>query len=278
MEQEDKLLTLVKHMLQHIRVPLSVKVRLVPSVNHPDDKEWDIPKESLKLYSKLVDLGIHLLTIHGRTRYAKGVLTGKSDWETIRKAIDLFGSRIPIFANGSIESYDDVEECLKVTNADGVMSSESVLEFPPIFYKIPQNQRTISRMQIAQEYLDLAKRFPPNVGGQGSGMKCIRTHIHKILNHDLQRSPEVRRRLVDAETFEQLQSEVDQLDREYYSKPDYDVATEELSWYHRHRYNQERHDNKLKMRIAEEKKDPDAEAAAECACSFFEEDMDASDY
>jgi tRNA-dihydrouridine synthase 1 len=276
-------------MMKHIRVPLSVKVRLVPSVNHPDDIEWDIPTESLKLYQKLVDAGIHLLTIHGRTRYQKGLQTGRSDWETIRKAVDLFGDKIPIFANGSIESYEDVEECLQITNADGVMSSESVLEFPPIFYKIPQTpssqssqsaRRTISRMQIAQEYLDLCQRFPPNVGGQGSGMKCIRTHIHKILNHDLNRDLDVRRNLVNAETYDELQLQVDRLDQDYYSKPDYDVGTEELSWYHRHRYNEERHKKKALERgeSEEEKKDPDAELAAECACSFFGDDADASDY
>ena len=102
--------------------------------NGRDDR---IPQASLDLYGKLIDAGIHLLTIHGRTRFQKGLLIEPSDWNTIRRAVDLYGHRIPIFANGSIESFHDVQECLRITKADGVMSSEAVLEYPPLFYKDP---------------------------------------------------------------------------------------------------------------------------------------------
>lgn len=178
LEQEETLLTLVRHLVKHLHVPLSVKVRLLPPPNASHlgedprchSEKFDIPKHSLDLYAKLIDAGIHLLTIHGRTRHQKSRYTGSTDWETIRKAVELFGATIPIFANGSIGTYEDVDECLQITKADGIMSSESVLEYPPIFYAKPQIPvRSIGRIQLAKEYIALARQYPPQHGGQG---KC----------------------------------------------------------------------------------------------------------
>lgn len=244
LEQEETLLTLVKHLVKHLRVPLSVKVRLLPppNSNHLGEdpryhsEVFDIPKHSLELYSKLVDAGIHLLTIHGRTRHQKSRYTGTADWETIRKAVEMFGSRIPIFANGSIETFEDVNECLRVTNADGIMTSESILEYPPLFYFEPQYPiRNIGRIQLAKEYIALARQYPPHVGGQGSILKCIRVHIHRFLHADLQADPQLRMTLVTADSLDALDAAID-LCQKYHDEHNLVVAEESLSWYRRHRY------------------------------------------
>jgi tRNA-dihydrouridine synthase len=242
LEQEEKLLKLVKHLVQHLRVPLSVKVRLLPDpetnphkLKDPLHEPFDTPGASLALYGKLVDAGIHLLTIHGRTRKQKQTLTGHSDWETIRKAVDLYGDRIPIFANGSIETYEDVEECLHQTNCDGVMSSESLLEYPPIFYKIPQTPtRTIGRLQLAKEYVALAKEHPPEMGGQGSGLKCIRAHMHRFLHRDLQDDFAFRKKIVSDKTLEEMEDSLE-LCGDKHERDHHFVGDESLTWYRRHR-------------------------------------------
>ena len=231
LEQEATLLNLVQHLVKHLRVPLSVKVRLLPD---PDPNE--IPNQSLELYRKLVDSGIHLLTIHGRTRHQKSRLTGHADWETIRKAVDLFGDRIPIFANGSIETWEDVQECFRVTNADGIMSSESVLEYPPIFYSEPQYPvRSIGRIQLAKEYVALARQYPPHLGGQGSLIKCIRVHVHRFLHADLQADPNLRKILVEANSLDEFDVAID-LCQKYHDEHGLAVPEETLSWYKRHRH------------------------------------------
>jgi tRNA-dihydrouridine synthase 1 len=277
LEQESTLLPLVEHLSRHLNVPLSVKVRLLPAPDLPphsngdggDDDGFDIPTASLELYGKLVKAGAHLLTIHGRTRKQKQDMTGQSDWETIRKAVELYGDQIPIFANGSIYDYHDVEECLKQTGVDGVMSSESLLEYPAIFYKEPQeadlmteeeheerqmqqqeqqlqmtkeeyqlrrptSRRTIGRLQLAMEYMELAKQYPPEEGGQGSGLKCIRGHIHKILHKDLQDDFELRQKVVTAKTRDELE-ECLQNCQDKHQRDGHQVETEQLSWYIRHR-------------------------------------------
>jgi len=247
LEQEDKLLKLVKHLLKHLNVPLSVKVRLLPDpetnphkLNDPSHPKYDTPKHSLALFEKLVDAGVHLLTIHGRTRKQKQLLVGHSDWETIRVAVERFGDKIPIFANGSIETYEDVEECLRVTKADGIMSSESLLEYPPIFYKIPQSPpekytRTIGRLQLSKEYMELATQHPPELGGQGSGLKCIRAHLHRFLHEDLQEDLVFRKKIVSDFSYEALEESIRMCEQKQ-ARDNHEVKNERLSWYRRHRH------------------------------------------
>lgn len=280
LEQEDTLMTLVNNLLPRLKVPLSVKVRLLPPVTpqEEEDENFDIPQASLNLYTKLVDAGIHLLTIHGRTRYQKGSLTGKADWKTIRRAVDLLGDRIPIFANGSIQDFSDVEECLLETNADGIMSSESVLEYPPIFYKIPQaSKRTIGRMQLCWEYLQLAKEYPPDQGGQGSGIKCIRVHIHRFLHAVLQEDKALRSKLVCVQNVQELIQALQECQKKY-DAMGHDVATESLSWYLRHRMEKESNHTASFADDDEEENKVDRETPPEGFNNCFFGDDDDGDY
>ena len=247
LEQQDKLVALVRYMAPRLKVPLSVKVRLLPE--EPSIRV----AASLDLYSRLVDAGIHLLTIHGRTRHEKGLLTGAADWSAIAQAVQQLSPRIPILANGSIASADDVQECLTVTQADGVMSSEAILEYPPLFAPLHlQQQETIlgelgqelepddtvsrtrvGRLSLAHEYMKLALQYPPDEGGQGSGFKCIRVHMHRFLHADLQVHTVIRDALVRAQTIDDLQHALNLLEQ-IHATEHHDARTEELSWYVRH--------------------------------------------
>ncbi len=222
LEQEEVLLRLVRHLAQHLRVPLSVKVRLLPTG----------VADSLRLYEKLVDAGAHLLTIHGRNRIQKAGLTGMANWDAIRQAVDLLGHRIPIFANGSIATLDDVRRCVAVTNVDGVMSSEAVLEYPALFYALPTMR--VGRIQLAREYLQLARQYPPQEGGQASGIKCIRMHIHRTLHGDMKDDHKLRKRVQDMETIDELEGAVYLMEARQ-EQCGHDVQQEALSWYMRYR-------------------------------------------
>lgn len=271
LEQEEKILKLVKHLVANLRVPLSIKVRLLPDpetnphkMNDPSYGKFDIPAASLSLYGKLVDAGIHLLTIHGRTRKQKQDLTGRADWETIGKAVELYGDRIPIFANGSIEHYDDVEECLKITNCDGIMSSESLLEYPPVFYNIPQTpKRTIGRLQLAREYMELARQYPPDQGGQGSGLKCIRIHMHRFLHQDLQEDLDFRKKIISDKTIQDLE-ECLEICQQKHLRDGHSVEDEKLSWYRRHRDAKLQRENKNNNGNENDNDADDVDECGEC--------------
>jgi len=96
------------------------------------------PPNAEERIHRLIDSGVDLITVHGRTRFENKVAVGAANWDAIRRCVEaarLYSGdkNFPIFANGGIESYNDVCRCLDETGASGVMSSESLLENPGLF-------------------------------------------------------------------------------------------------------------------------------------------------
>ena len=183
------------------------------------------------------------MTVHGRNRHQKGQLTGAVKWEHIRMVVDAIGDRIPVIANGGISSLDDVRECLETTGAVGVMSSEGVLEYPPLFMETntvaTKGKRTgPGRLAVAREYLDLEERYPNKEGGQGSGNKCAKSHLQHFLYEDLQSGGEIadeaRNRLHCAKSVEDMRAVCDLIER-MQNERGHKVEGEVLGWYTRHR-------------------------------------------
>ena len=254
LEKEETLLTLVKYLVPRLKVPLSVKVRLLP--------EEDVAKRltaSLALYRKLADAGIHLLTIHGRTRLQKANMTGPADWSAIASAVEQLGDKIPILANGSIGCAQDVMECLQKTHVDGIMSSEAILEYPPLFQPLTlegdldtKAKPRVGRVHLAREYLELAREYPPDRGGQGNGLKCVRVHMHRFLHGDLQVHTSVRDMIVRSKSLEDLEAALDALEK-IHEEVNHSVEDETLAWYVRYR------NTKPKEQTKDDSAMPDAE-------------------
>ena len=279
LEQPDVLLPVVRALIAAVSIPVSVKVRLLPPEQgkenlNDNDKGAAVDEESpehayndedeecgtdcemgptvapeflpcvetsLRLYRQLVDAGVHLLTVHGRTRHQKGPWTGKADWAAIRKVVDELGDRIPIFANGSVSCAEEARHCLEQTGCDGIMSSEGLLEYPPLLQSLavgaPMTLPRVGRLELARQYLRYAQQYPPNKGGQGSGVKCMRIHIHRFCHADLQDNTPTGRRLRDRVVNEKslagLEAIVEEI-QTWHDEQGHDVQSEELSWYRRH--------------------------------------------
>jgi len=230
----EYLVDIIRYLAENLSCPVTAKVRLLTG----QDKKIDIDK-SLTLFDKLVDAGVSLLTVHGRTRFQKGEETGSADWESIRKVVDRVGKRIPVIANGNIKTFDDVRRCLAKTGADGVMSSESILEYPPLFTETQTEAVNFtrigpSRLQIAREYLSFCQIYPPEQGGGGSGMQCIRMHLDVFLHEDWKQHPNLRESLLQANAFKNLYDIIKELENVHLQKG-HEVEDERLSWYMRHR-------------------------------------------
>jgi tRNA-dihydrouridine synthase 1 len=254
----DVIVDIVRHLAKHMNVPVSVKVRILPSGL----------EDSLVLYQRLVDAGAAMLTIHGRTRLQNKVLTGAANWDYIREIVDRFGDRVPIIANGGISNFDDVKRCFEYCGVDGVMSSEAILEYPPLFTETnvisTDYKRTgPGRLQMAVDYLKLCEKYPPQDGGQGSGMKCIRAHLHRFLHADLQAHTEVRDAVVKAFTMEAAWDVVNMI-RKIHTNDGHNVSAEQLSWYVRHLNDSERHSGV--GRNFDEKKCPTEEEEEDMCC------------
>lgn len=171
------------------------------------------------------------MCVHGRTKEQNKHSVGACDWNAIR-AIKLACPTIPVFANGGIETYEDVQTCLRETGVDGVMSSESILEVPGLFSQ-DINSKTQQRHSIydqVEEYLEFA-----TVHGQASkDPKCVKAHLFKFLHQELKVHTDSREALARARDFDSLVSVAHQILAQVRAKPSL-TKTPELSWYRRHR-------------------------------------------
>ena len=80
--------------------------------------------------------------------------------------------KIPVIANGGISTFKDAQDCIKYTGCDGVMSSESILEYPALF----NGEQILDLDELAAEYLRLHEEYP----GEADN-KHVRAHLFKFL-------------------------------------------------------------------------------------------------
>jgi hypothetical protein len=160
------------------------------------------------------------------------------------------------------------------------MSSEAILENPALFWEATCGGGVTAAVKpgrtcLAREYLELAARYPSDGGGQGSGLKCARMHVHRILHADLQERDELRQQVSDAASLHELVCVVDRLEV-LHEREGHDVHGEEPSWYLRHR--QVGYENGRMVNLSEKRRQHEStvvssmdldDDTADCFCSMF---------
>jgi len=150
-------------------VPVTLKMRTGWSVDH---------RNAVTLARRFEDAGVQMLTVHGRTR--EQGYKGRAEYDTI--AAVKAAVRIPVVANGDIDSPAKALEVLRATGADALMVGRAAQGRPWIF------------REIAHFLATGTHRAPPLVGevrrllldhlqehyllyGEFSGVRTARKHI-----------------------------------------------------------------------------------------------------
>jgi tRNA-dihydrouridine synthase 1 len=140
LEKEELLLQCIRSVRQAVPdTPITVKVRLLPTTTTDDttttsatttttaSRSSSSISASISIYLKLIEAGVSLITVHGRNRFQKGTFMGSADWYAIQQIVQACGPYVPIIANGSCASLQDVQECLRVTGADGKLRECNII-------------------------------------------------------------------------------------------------------------------------------------------------------
>ena len=192
--KEPKLAQLiVKQVAKAISIPVTVKIRL----------GWcEATSDPVSFSLALQESGAQLITVHGRTR--KQGFSGKSNWEAISKIKESLD--IPIIANGDIKNSQDAIECLKITNADGVMIGRASMGAPWLIGQIDEeikNQKPFKtpdakmKINLSLEHLKLLILKKGN-----HGLLIARKHMSWTCR-DFEGASTLRQKLVRASTPEE---------------------------------------------------------------------------
>ena len=191
LQDEDLVARILHSVVQAVDVPVTLKTRT----------GWNpANKNGLRIAKIAEDCGVQALAIHGRTR--TDMYLGIAEHETVATIKE--NVRIPVFANGDIDSPQRAQEVLQITKCDGVLIGRAAQGRPWIFDEVnfflssgefrevlaPEKVRDIMRAHLEDLYAFY---------GDETGVRVARKHLSWYLRQH-QGQETLRNRLVQLAT------------------------------------------------------------------------------
>ena len=203
-----KMIAMTDAVVKATKLPVTVKTRL----------GWDEGSKNIEeVAERLQNIGIHALTVHGRTRVQ--MYKGEANWELIAKIKENPRIHIPIFGNGDIDSPEKAWEYKNKYGVDGIMVGRASIGYPWIFREIKHYFKTqellppptiAERVEACKNHFEFSLRWK----GEKLGVLEMRRHYtnyfkgipnFKPFRMDLVTSMDIdfiRRKLDDITQFE----------------------------------------------------------------------------
>ncbi|ORX37744.1 hypothetical protein BD324DRAFT_650294 [Kockovaella imperatae] len=117
----DLLISILRNLIAHIPLPVSCKIRLLPTQS-----------STLVLAARLLKTGIRNLTVHCRTRNMRS--SEKALWERLSDIVKLGKARgVPIICNGDGDGWSNWTFIRDMTGADSLMIARAAERNPSVF-------------------------------------------------------------------------------------------------------------------------------------------------
>lgn len=148
----DQVRRILDAVVAAVDIPVTLKIRTGPDPDH---------RNGLLIARLAEAAGIAALAVHGRTRADK--FRGQAEYNTIREICQTV--RIPVFANGDIQTPQQAKAVLEFTGAAAVMVGRAAQGNPWIFREI-------------RHFLDTGNMLPP--AETGDVHRVMRSHLQQL--------------------------------------------------------------------------------------------------
>jgi tRNA-dihydrouridine synthase B len=169
MKDEVHAARIIEATVKAVKIPVTLKMRT----------GWDDTNRNAPRLAKIAeDLGIQMITVHGRTRMQ--MYTGRSDWAFIQSVKSQV--RVPVIGNGDIVTEEDAKTLLDVAGVDGVMIGRGTYGRPWFPNQVQHFLKTGQKLQdptLTEKYDIIMGHLSHMMEhhGEHTGMMLAKKHI-----------------------------------------------------------------------------------------------------